>query len=95
MISYYDLLTMIKNGNAPKKVKYDGKVYESKKMGYVCEIEEDYEYLHLSERFCENLMFDETIEIIEENKEIEKLEAIYKKINEIVDCLNEMVERSD
>ena len=79
MISYYDLLTMIKSGNVPKKVIFFGCVYEWTGNSYIYESENDYP--HLSDYFLEGKMFDKVIEIIEENKEIEKLEGGNKNGN--------------
>lgn len=101
LISFYDLLTMIKNGNAPKKVIHFGNVYEWTGNTYIYESEDD--YTHLSDWFLEGKMFDEVIEIVEEYK-IEKINLDFEitdynyekelaylesKINEEIDWLNE------
>lgn len=82
-ISYYELLGMIKEGNAPKRIKvkacsypceyvanYDGAEFN---YYYIADEEledENYEY-YLSECFIESMMFDKCIEIIEEVEEDE------------------------
>ena len=69
MISYYELLGMIKENNIPEKVKYDnemfvwcgGYYYNGDKGSYITDVmyEED--------------MFDKNIKIIDSDKKIEKL----------------------
>lgn len=87
-ISYYELLTRIKEGNIPqllilhlvpnKSVEYisDYDYANSEFIGYEIlkdeEADENYSY-HLVDCFLESTMFDKVIEIIEEEKEIEKL----------------------
>ena len=87
-ISYYELLTRIKERNIPpkiilhlvpnKSVEYisDYDYVNSEFIGYEIlkdeEVDENYSY-HLGDCFLENTMFDKVIEIIEEEKEIEKL----------------------
>ena len=95
MISYYELLGMIKEGNNPKKVKYDDGIFEW----------DDYDYIssanYLSNYLNERRIFDKNIEIIEEDKDIEELnyeehigvdlvETIYDKINELVREVNKL-----
>lgn len=87
-ISYYELLTRIKEGNIPpkiilhlvpnKSVEYisDYDYANSEFIGYEIlkdeEADENYSY-HLGDCFLESAMFDKVIEIIEEEKEIEKI----------------------
>ena len=87
-ISYYELLTMVKEGNIPKllilhlvpnkSVEYvpDYDYVSDKLVGYEIlndkDEDENYSY-HLVDCFLESTMFDKVIEIIEEEKEIEKL----------------------
>lgn len=74
MISYYELLGMIKEGNNPEKIKYDDIIFNWCDGNY---IESEYDYLN--NYFSEKDMFDKNIEIIEEDKDIEdkiKLELI-------------------
>ena len=87
-ISYYELLTMVKKDNIPPKIilhlvpnksveyisYYD--YADSEFFGYKIlkdeKADENYSY-HLGDCFLESTMFDKVIEIIEEEKEIEKL----------------------
>ena len=87
-ISYYELLTMVKEGNIPqllilhlvptKSVEYvpDYDYVSDKLVGYEIlndkDEDENYSY-HLGDCFLESTMFDKVIEIIEEEKEIEKI----------------------
>ena len=87
-ISYYELLIRIKEGNIPqllilhlvptKSVEYvpDYDYVSDKLVGYEIlndkDEDENYSY-HLVDCFLESTMFDKVIEIIEEEKEIEKL----------------------
>ena len=87
-ISYYELLTMVKEGNIPKllilhlvpnkSVEYvpDYDYVSDKLVGYEIlndkDEDENYRY-YLVDCFLESTMFDKVIEIIEEEKEIEKL----------------------
>lgn len=87
-ISYYELLTMIKERDIPPKIilhlvpdksveyvsNYD--YINSEFIGYEIlkdkEADENYSY-HLGDCFLESTMFDKVIETIEEEKEIEKI----------------------
>lgn len=100
MISYYDLLTMIKEGNVPKKVKYDDNTYIWNGRNY-CAIGTD-SCSYLSSDIDEVDMIEKNIEIIKPKK-IEKLEIVSvtattndkllaSKINEIIEVLNEKEE---
>lgn len=72
MISYYDLLGMIKENNIPEKVKYDYTVYEWDNDSYYYDDGYDnIDYLS-GDIIFEKDMFDKNIEIIEPKK-IEKL----------------------
>lgn len=86
-VSYYELLGMIKEGNIPERIKVslvgDKEVIYTTHFGiegrlvcYMIENEdkqdENYHY-YLTESLIEYNMFDKCIEIIEEEKEIEKL----------------------
>ncbi|MCI9585243.1 MAG: hypothetical protein HFH45_01235 [Bacilli bacterium] len=71
MISYYELLTLIKEGKQPDKVKYNGYIYYYDDVQFISYIKE----VTLLEQFADYGMFDKNIEIIEEKpKEIEKIE---------------------
>lgn len=87
-ISYYELLTMVNEGNIPqllilhlvpnKSVEYipDYDYVSDKLVGYEIlndkDEDENYSY-YLVDCFLESTMFDKVIEIIEEEKEIEKI----------------------
>jgi len=88
MISYYDLLGLIKNGNAPEyirvkicsyscdyKIEYDGDEFNYYTIVDNYKIDDNYKsYLH--ECYLESDMFSKTIEIlkiIEDKNLIEKL----------------------
>ena len=87
-ISYYELLTRIKERNIPqllilhlvpnKSVEYisDYDYSDSEFIGYEIlkdeEADENYSY-YLVDCFLEGTMFDKVIEIVEKEKEIEKL----------------------
>lgn len=76
-ITMYELLGMVKDGKAPKKIKYDGKLYEfnDTKDNYyeneTCSINWDYVSLH-----CLN----EKVEILEEKKTIDDLNLSLQEI---------------
>ena len=87
MISYYELLGMIKEDKAPKKIrlhltskpKIYKAVYDFGDFNYYTLYEEeiiddDYK-VYLSECFLESDMFEKNIEIIEEEKKIKQLET--------------------
>lgn len=94
-ISYYELLTRIKEGNIPqllilhlvptKSVEYvpDYDYVSDKLVGYEIlndkDEDENYRY-YLVDCFSESTMFDKVIEIIEEEKEIEKITIREKTI---------------
>lgn len=71
MISYYELLGMIKDKTNPKKVKFEEKIFEWNSMNYYCDDIGDYlnGYMHEIDSFEKN------IEIIEENKKIETISS--------------------
>ena len=70
MISYYDLLGMIKENNIPEKIKYNDCVYEWDGDNYYCI--GDGCYIYLIEEFSESKFFEKDIEVIEPKK-IEKI----------------------
>ena len=78
MISYYELLTMIKNGEIPKKIEvtlcsysmtyvpeYDGDVFAFYKIENMEEIDCNYKF-YLSDSFLECTMLSPSIKIIED-----------------------------
>ena len=97
-ISYYELLTMVKEGNIPqllvlhlvpnKSVEYvpDYDYVSDKLVGYEIlndkDEDENYRY-YLVDCFLEGTMFDNIIEIIEEEKEIEHYNLVVNSNNMI------------
>lgn len=97
-ISYYELLGMIKEGNIPERIKVC--LVGNKEVVYIAEFETEYILLcymieneneqdenyryYLSECLIEYSMFDECIEIIEEEKEIEHYDLVdnYEVMND-------------
>lgn len=69
MISYYELLGMVKNKTNPKKVKHENKIYIWDGMDYSLNGFSNY----LSGYFHESKVFEKNIEIIEEDKDIEEI----------------------
>ena len=98
MISYYELLGMIKDRNIPKKVEYLHTIYEWDGLNYVNNKLSTY----LSGNINDVDMFDKTIEIIEEDKYIEELYISKNDItypdgvingDEVVDCILEITSK--
>ena len=69
MISYYELLGMIKENKAPDKVMYDGNIYQWSGSNYL----NNDSHVYITKYLCEVRMFDKNIKIIEGNK-IKKLD---------------------
>lgn len=69
-ITIYELLRLVKDGKAPKKIRYDGTIYEYSEN-------DDFYYwegLSLYREFATNgNCLDNEVEIIEEDKMIEKI----------------------
>lgn len=69
-ITIYELLGLVKDGKAPKKIRYDGTIYEYSEN-------DDFYYwegLSLYREFATNgNCLDNEVEIIEEDKMIEKI----------------------
>ena len=118
MISYYELLGMIKNDNIPKKIKlhmcgttriyvadYDDEDFSNYWLENINDESDDFR-CYLAECFLESDMFEENIEIIEEDKKIEKIDIgkmlqtkkwkrdkkAWQTINEIIDEINKLKE---
>ena len=70
MISYYELLGMIKNKKNPKKIKFDNDIYIWNNVNYECEYFGDY----LCSQFNEAEIFEKNIEIIVDGIEELKIE---------------------
>lgn len=69
MISYYELLGLIKDGKQPDKVKYDDNIYIWNEDNYLFDL-----HKYITDSLGEVDMFDKNIEIIEEKpKKIGKL----------------------
>lgn len=94
MISYYELLGMIKEGKAPNKIKvhlnsqpreyraiYDGKDFNYYELVNFEENDDEY-YRYLMDSFIESMMFDKTIEILGE-KEIKLPLLVNPSSNEL------------
>lgn len=93
-----DLLNKIANGEeVPKKIKYDDFIFywNISKSAYY-EIEN---HCIFSDNIILDLSLNDEVEIIEEDKKIEKLKSpfstfdIVDKINEIRDVINEIMEK--
>ena len=101
-ITMYELLGLVKDGNAPKKVRFDNviwnKVYGENNILYEDEYDNDL-FIHF---FRKNLDFtlNEEVEILEEEKKIpEKLELIengdFVEIPDSRDLMNKINEIID
>lgn len=77
MISYYELLGMIKEKSNPEKIKHDDDLYEFD-YNLNCYHSESGK-CYLSEAFDEENAFDKIIEIIEDKK-IEKLDILKQQV---------------
>lgn len=107
-ITIYELLGLVKDGKAPKKIKYS-----NVKLDYDEGNEDYYSYYGrglFAHKFgnCKNFLNDE-VEIIEEPKKIEKLiepiklgdihenlismNKVAKKVNELIDEINKLKEK--
>ncbi len=84
MISYYELLGMIKDGKAPNKIRVHltsepreyRMIFDCGECNYyelIGNENNDYKY-YLSDSYLESMMFDKTIEILDEKKIPEKLD---------------------
>ena len=103
MISYFELLQMIKDGEIPKKVRlhyalatreyradYDVDTFSHYELCNKRDEDDNFRF-YLSECFLDSDMFDEKIEIIEgSNKKIEKINYITSPAA-IVDKINEII----
>ena len=82
-ITMYELLGLVKDGKAPKKIKFRNEIYEYENhikdgfIDYVGIEKEDNEAFYLSSYIGNNYIndiFTDEVEIIEETKKIEKIE---------------------
>lgn len=89
MISYYDLLGMVKDENAPERIEVSltygtSRIYKAEYDGidgdfsyYYLDGNEDESYrYYLSKCFLESSMFDKCIKILDEEDEFEDIEEI-------------------
>lgn len=84
-ITMYELLGMIKDGKAPKKIKYDNIIFKYDGIYYVTEHTYLDEYCNISQ------ILNDEVEILEEEKKIpEKLE-IYESDDETIKGLRESI----
>jgi len=106
MISYYELLGLIKEGKQPDKVKYKYFEYEFHEDGIYINENSGYLNSNLVDDFGDLPLIEEkVIEIIEDKpKQIEKLDCvafldnkeldtIADKVNELIDKVNYLLER--
>ena len=114
-ITIYELLGLVKDGKAPKKIKFRNEIYEYKNniedgfIDYAGIEKETNERFYLSSYIGNNYIsdiFTDEVEIIEDQKKIEKIECsveswfspsqadieIIKKLNELVDEINKLKE---
>ena len=100
-ITIYELLGMIKNGKAPKKIKYDNIIFEYDGVYYMAE----HTYL---DDYCDlSRVLNDKVEILEEEKKIpEKLDisnfprhnSLKKtaiKVNEVIHYLQYLKSKGD
>ena len=91
MISYYELLGMIKEDKAPRKIRVHltsepreyRMIFDCGECNYyelIGNENDDYKY-YLSDSYLESMMFDKNIEILDK-KEIKKIEFDTKDIDE-------------
>lgn len=104
-ITIYELLGLIKDGKAPKIIKFCGNVYEwDKEIKFYLTQKRSYKVFLGGNKGDINILFNafnENVEIIEEDEDIEKLkvnmfsprcfvEQIEDKINELIDEVNKL-----
>ena len=77
-ITMYELLGLIKDGKAPKKINFCGNIYEWEDNWYLTK-EKNYKVCLGGKKEDRNILitaFNEDVEIIEEPKKIEKIDEI-------------------
>ena len=84
-ITIYELLGMIKDGKAPKKIIYDGKIYEYQGDDYLYRDKDKKEHWLFSESYTKKQMWlddflNDEVEILEEDK-IEKLDQTLNRFD--------------
>lgn len=79
-ITIYELLGLIKDGKAPKKIKYRGFIYEFKNIqegvGYVYQEESHNDWLANKIDIDDQIALNENIEILDNKEEFEDIEEI-------------------
>lgn len=106
-ITMYELLGLVKDGKAPKKIKYNDKIWDYDNR---CQ---DYFYLNVNDDLFGRLFNDlptndfinDYVEIIEESKKIEKIDfgtlntqeeknkVMKDTINQLIDEINNLKEK--
>ena len=102
-ITIYELLGMIKDGKAPKKVKWKNNIYtyvydddrEENIINYYCDLER---HIHLIDGGQHDIRLNDTVEILEEKKIPEKLklyapypECDDTRFEDVEDKINEII----
>lgn len=88
VISIYELLNLIKEGKQPNKIKYFGNIYEWEEDWYMTK-EKNYKVCLGGKKDDGNQLinaFNENIEIIEEDKEIEEINIEWFKQVDMFDA---------
>ncbi len=106
-ITMYELIGLIKDGKAPKKIKIHKTIYEWVFIHHeFCYADNSINRILLFEYYVRNNKLNDEIEIIEEDKKVEKMECsveswftpsqadieIIKKVNELIDEVNKLKE---
>lgn len=101
-ITMYELLGLVKDGKAPKKIKYYGKIFQlEEENGYYYCYENDFQSDWSSNLLSNELILsadelNDYVEIIEESKKIEKLDLDgYYDDNSYCECKSEWCSSED
>lgn len=94
-ITIYELLGLVKDGKAPKKILLNGIVFEYQGDDYLYKDEDKKEHWLFSTSYTDKYIWLENflkaeVEIIEEPKKIEKI----KQLNNVANC-KELIELED
>ena len=84
-ITIYELLGLVKDGKAPKKIKFCGNIYEWEDDWYLTK-EKNYKVCLGGKKGDANVLmnaFNENVEIIEEDKDIEELNLMFPTCGDI------------
>ena len=103
-ITIYELLGLVKNGKAPKKIKFKNEICEYESHGFIDYVGIEKEtnikfYLssHIGNNYISDIFTDE-VEIIEEPKKIEKINrnrypgTDIDPLDDILDKLDELID---